>query len=108
MRLGTVLFVLSASLVACGPDLEQSCQDYFDAQIGCIEEAYADDPAMADAAKAAYPDTYCDAYADASGAAADDAADLFECYAAATDAADCSTTEGYTALSNELLACVGA
>ena len=106
MRVGFSVVVASL-LAGCGPNLVETSQDYFDAQIGCIEEAYGDDQAAVDAAKAAYPDTYCDAYEGIKGAEADAAADLFDCYATAVDAADCSTAEGYSALGTELLACVG-
>jgi hypothetical protein len=106
MRNAMVMAIGTVCLAACGPNLEQSCQDYIDANVACIQEAYADDQASADTFAAAL-DGYCDAYAGAKGDAAKAAADMFDCYAEKADAADCSTAEGYTAYSTSLGECAG-
>jgi hypothetical protein len=106
MRNAMAMVFGTVCVAACGPNLEQSCQDYIDANSACIEEAYADDQASADTYKAAL-DGYCDGFATAKGDAAKAAADMFECYAEKADAADCSTTEGYTAYSTSLAECAG-
>lgn len=91
---------LTLSLVGCGADVEGACQAYIDAANGCVAEAYPDDAATYEVA-----DTYCDAYA---GMKDKESADLLNCYADAYDAADCSTTEGYTGATADMSACAGA
>lgn len=107
MRNVFAALVAGVCLSACGPDVETACNDYITANQGCIDEAYGDDQASADVAKAAL-DGYCDAYAGMKGDEAKAAADMFDCYAEKIDAADCSTAEGYSAYSTSLAECVGA
>lgn len=96
--------VLFLGVAACGPDLQASCEDYNAAYIECINQAYPDDATTAETLTAALEGT-CDVYADTSGDAAKAAADLFDCYTTALEAADCSTSEGFLALSEDQIAC---
>ncbi len=86
------LIPLVLLLAGCGSDVEGACQDYIDAWLACIDEAYADDTTgMADTYIAATEGT-CDAYA---GFTDVESYDLLTCYADTIDAGDCSTPEGY-------------
>lgn len=100
LRFLPALFVLSA----CGPDLETACENYITAANTCSEEAYPDDAGT----YALDAESTCSVYDGVTGTAADDAATLLQCYADAYGAADCSTTEGYSAATQEVTACAGA
>src|SRR5688500_1486346 len=78
-------------LAGCGADVDGACQNYDDAWVGCIDEAYADDPAMGDSVKAATEGT-CDVY---DGAKDKESADLLNCYADTISGGDCSPAEAY-------------
>jgi hypothetical protein len=77
-----LLLLAPLLLAACGADVEGACQSYFDAA----------------------NDSTCDAYA---GVTDQESADLLNCYADAYTAADCSTSEGWTAAGTDMSACVG-
>ena len=92
MRIVAILSVLG--LAACGgADPEAACEDYVAAANSCAEESFAaleievTDELLLDAA------TICAGYADLSGDLAADSADLFDCYTATMDGADCSDAE---------------
>ena len=90
-----LLVVCSLMFAAgCGADVETSCDNYFDAALACMDEAYAGDDASLQATKDAFAGT-CDVYGDMSGSAAKDAADLLDCYTETLEGADCSTPEAY-------------
>ncbi|MEQ1567507.1 MAG: hypothetical protein ABMA64_17835 [Myxococcota bacterium] len=102
MRFGTMV-VMGMSLAGCGADVEGACNNYTDAWIACIEEAYAGDQASIDATKAAMDGT-CDAYA---GAKDKESADLLNCYADTIDGGDCSTAESYLTTIGGITTCGG-
>ncbi len=90
---------------ACGPDLEAACNDYFDAAIACIDEAYAEDATVADTTAAAL-DGVCDTYAGQKGSAAKESAEILDCYATTYESGDCSTPEGYLETSGSITDCM--
>ncbi|MDP2307339.1 MAG: hypothetical protein Q8P18_15035 [Pseudomonadota bacterium] len=95
---------LSLSLAACGGvDPETACVEYLDAYSACASEAYGVTDGSYD-----LDTSTCDAYSGLTGAAATDSAALLTCYADAYNAADCSTTEGFTAASTDVTACASA
>jgi hypothetical protein len=81
------------AVAGCGADVEGACQNYIDAWVGCIEEAFAGDQALIDATVASTEGT-CDAYA---GTKDKESADLLNCYADSISGGDCSTPDGYNA-----------
>ncbi|MES2638449.1 MAG: hypothetical protein V4850_03180 [Myxococcota bacterium] len=96
--------LLSLSLAACGgADPETACVAYIDAANACAAEAYPDDSTAYEV-----DSSFCDAYSGLTGAAASDAADLMNCYADAYNAADCSTTDGYTEAGTGVTDCAAA
>lgn len=100
------LIVVTVSLAGCGPNLEESCNDYVDAWIACIDEAYIDDPAIGDSVKAT-TEGACDVYEGVEGKDAKEAADILDCYTEILDAGDCSTIEAYGDTVGQLPTCVG-
>ena len=89
------MFSILFTLVACG----NPCQDYIDAAETCVSdysEGVGGDPVDLGL------DGYCDSYT--SSAAGDE---LLTCYADAYNANDCSTAEGYTQASEDVVACAG-
>lgn len=103
MRNFIVLAIAPLVLSACGPDLQAACENYITAANGCSEEAYPDDAST----YALDAESTCAAYDGVTGAAAEESATILQCYADAYDAADCSTSDGYTAASTEMAACAG-
>lgn len=85
------------ALFACGgADPAQSCEDYLAAVEACYAES---DLEMGDMSAA------CAGQDELSGDAAQASADLFDCYAEAYSAGDCSTAEGITAVTDAQTAC---
>lgn len=99
----SLLLLAPLFLAACGADVEAACTNYFDAYDACATE-YADANGI-DPATVVPDDSICDAYA---GATDQESADLLNCYAEAYNNGDCSTSDGWTAVSTEITACAGA
>lgn len=96
-----ILFLLSPLFLAgCGADVEAACQGYFDAYTTCATE-YADANGL-DASTVVPADTLCDAY---DGVTDQASADLLDCYAAAYNDGDCSTSDGWTAVGTAVTDC---
>jgi hypothetical protein len=83
-------------LVGCG----NPCQDYVDAAEACVTD-YSE--ANGGEAVDLGLDGYCDTYTSSTDGDA-----LLVCSTDAYNANDCSTTEGYSQASEDVLACIGA
>lgn len=88
--------VAVVSVFACGEDPQQACEDYLDAALTCVDDAYAGDDAALAAAKAAL-DGACDSV--------NSEADYFHCLKDAYANGDCSTVDGYLAIASDLSSC---
>ncbi len=87
----------------CGDSTVDACQSYISAVQTCLAEAYVDDEVTMDAVLASYDEeAICSVYEDADST---EATDLMLCYTDAVEAGDCSTPEGWTAISTDLTAC---
>ena len=89
------LVAAALALTACGGDPVAACENYVDAWVACIDEAYADDGTTADSLAESTEGT-CTAYESLSGSDGKEAAELLDCYADTIDAGDCSTSDGYS------------
>jgi hypothetical protein len=91
--------VAGALLAGCGGgDPAAACKDYLASYNDCVKQAGAD-------TSSSLPDSYCDQYDGLSGDAKKAAVDLFSCYSDALDSADCSTTDGLTAVGTAEASC---
>ncbi len=95
-----MIFAPLLALFACGgADPAQACEDY----LAAVETCYADATVeMGDMSAA------CAGQDELTGDAASASADIFNCYADAYSAGDCTTAEGITAVSDEMTACATA
>lgn len=95
------LLALPFALLGCGADVAGACQNYFDAYEACVVEYV--EANGGDASAYELGDTYCD---DTYGSIKDkESADYLNCLADVYAAADCSTTDGWTAASTDIGNC---
>jgi hypothetical protein len=106
------LVAIAMLATACGPNLEDSCQNYIDAATACANEAFGaattSSATTSSTSTGGALDGFCSAYEGLGGSDAKDAAEYLDCLADAYGAADCTTAEGYTAATTATTECVGA
>lgn len=95
------LVALAMIASACGPDLEQSCQNYVDALQACTSDALGGTTSTGTTGTTGGTttgaDAACSVYDGLKGSEAKDAATYLDCLADTYGAADCSTAEGFAA-----------
>lgn len=103
------IIVVAMFAAACGPDVEQSCQNYIDNATACANEAFGGGTGTTTTTTGGTTGglgSFCSAYDGLKGSEAKDAAGYLDCLSDAYANGDCSTAEGYTAAGTEAAGCV--